>query len=149
VSRWVGRWVWTSMIIVGVPEWRALKAGADGSVRLERAFRNVMIAEFMDAVWEMKNLSVTPLPLPADRVCRSGSSTSWSRAIIHLGIFLGGRQTQCFAQCPVGTKPIREMSCLKLPPMANLPHQAAHAVSVQGSRSMWIRVRARKGTETN
>jgi hypothetical protein len=38
------------MIIVGVPEWRALKAGADGSVRLERAFRNVMITEFMDVV---------------------------------------------------------------------------------------------------
>ena len=52
----------------------------DGSVRLERAFRNVIIVKFMDVVCGTKNLSVTFLPLLTDCVRKSGSSTLLSLA---------------------------------------------------------------------
>ena len=53
---------------------KKVKAGMDGSVRLERASRNGIIAKSMDKVWETKNLFTAFLPLPAVWVCKSGSS---------------------------------------------------------------------------
>ena len=53
---------------------KKVKAGMDGSVRLKRASRNVIISESMDKVWGTKNLFTAFLLLPAAWVYKSGSS---------------------------------------------------------------------------